>query len=137
MPKALRAHDMSKCIGCFSCMNVCAAFNHMDHSLKKSSIHIKTSGGLEGRFISTVCLACRDGAACEEVCPTGALLLRKGGGVNLKEDLCIGCKRCVYACTALAVDFDEDMGKPLICRHCGICAQYCPHNCLTMEELPE
>ena len=136
MPKVLRAHDMSKCIGCFTCMNVCAAFNHRDHSLKKSCIHIKTSGGLSGRFVSTVCLACRE-AACQEVCPTGALSARKGGGVNMKEDLCIGCKRCIRACSALAVSYDEDTGKTIICRHCGICAQYCPHNCLTMEESVE
>ena len=137
MPKVLRAHDMSKCIGCFTCMTVCSAFNHRDHSLKKCSIHIKTSGGIRGRFVCAVCLACRDAAACEEVCPTGALSLRDGGGVNLKEDLCIGCKRCLKACIAWAIDYDEDTGKPIVCRHCGICAQYCPHNCLTMEEQPQ
>jgi len=137
MPKVLRAHDMSRCIGCFTCMNICAALNHKDHSLKKSCIHIKTSGGLEGRFISSVCLACRHEAACEEVCPTEALSTRKGGGVILKEEHCIGCKRCLNACTALAVSFDDDMGIPIICRQCGICVQYCPHNCLTMEESPE
>ena len=136
MAKVLRAHDMSKCIGCFTCMNVCSAFNRRDHSLKKSCIHIRTSGGLEGRFVSSVCLACRK-AACEEVCPTGALQPRKGGGVTLKSELCIGCKRCLNACTALAVNFDDDTGTPIICRHCGICAQYCPHNCLEMEDTPE
>jgi len=136
MPKILRARDMSKCIGCFTCMNVCAAFNHKDHSLKKSCIHIKTSGGLEGRFVCSVCLACKE-PACKEICPTGALTLHKGGGVILNEDLCIGCKRCVRACTIMAVGYDEDTRKPIICRHCGICAQYCPHNCLTMEEVPQ
>ena len=136
MPRVLRTHEMSKCIGCFTCMIVCAAFNNRDHSLKKSCIHVKTSGGLEGRMISTVCLACRK-ASCQEVCPTGALLPRKGGGVVLKEELCIGCKRCLKACTVLAVSYDDDAGKPIICRHCGICAQYCPHSCLTMEDVPE
>ena len=136
MSKILRARDMSKCIGCFTCMNVCAAFNHKDHSLKKSCIHIKTSGGLEGRFVCSVCLACIE-PVCKEVCPTEALALHKGGGVILNEDLCIGCKRCVRACTIMAVGYDEDTSKPIICRHCGICAQYCPHNCLTMEEVPQ
>ena len=136
MPKVLRTHEMSKCIGCFTCMNVCAAFNHRDHSLKKSCIRIKTSGGLEGRLVSSVCLACRQ-AACEELCPTGALSPRSGGGVNLNEKLCIGCKRCIKACPVMAVSFDDDTGKPIICRHCGICAQYCPHHCLTLEESPE
>ena len=136
MPKILRARDMSKCIGCFTCMNVCAAFNQKDHSLKKSCIHIKTSGGLEGRFVCSVCLACNE-PACKEVCPTGALTLHKGGGVILNKELCIGCKRCVRACTIMAVGYDEDTRKPIICRHCGICAQYCPHNCLTMEEVSQ
>ena len=89
MPKVLRTYEMSKCISCFTCMSVCAAFNRKDHSLKKSAIHVKTSGGLEGRMISTVCLACRE-AACLEACLTGALIHRAGGGVNLKEELCIG-----------------------------------------------
>jgi len=136
VPKVLRAHDMSKCIGCFTCMIVCSAFNHKDHSLKKSCIHIKTAGGLEGRFVCSICLGC-PGAACEEVCPTGALTSRKGGGVTLKEDLCIGCKRCIKACTVMAVNYDEDSGKPIICNHCGICGHYCPHDCLTLEEVPE
>ena len=136
MPKVLRAQEMSKCIGCFTCMTVCSAFNHRDHSLQKSCIHVKTSGGLEGRYVSTVCLACRN-AACEEACPTGALLVRKGGGVTLKDEFCIGCKRCINACTALAISFDEDKSKPIICKHCGICAQYCPHDCLVLEESPE
>ena len=136
MPKVLRTNEMSKCIGCFTCMSVCEAFNYKDHSLKKSCIHVKTSGGLEGRLVSSVCLACKN-AACQEFCPTGALSARPGGGVNLKEELCIGCKRCLKACTAMAVGFNEDTGKPIICRHCGICTQYCPHSCLTMEESPE
>ena len=87
-------------------------------------------------MVSTVCLACVQ-AACEESCPTGALSPRPGGGVNLKAKLCIGCKRCLKACSVMAFGYDDDTGKPIICRHCGICTQYCPHNCLTMEESPE
>ena len=136
MPKVLRAHDMQKCIGCFACMTVCAAFNYHDHSFDKSCIHIKTSGGLEGRFVASVCLACQE-PGCKEVCPTGALIRRNGGGVNLTKELCIGCKRCVSACAAMAISFNNDIGKPIICRHCGICSHYCPHHCLTLKETPK
>lgn len=134
MPRVLRAPEMSKCIGCFTCMNMCAMMNHKSHSLNKSSIHIKTSGGIEGRFVASVCHACRE-PACAEACPTGALTPRSGGGVSLKASMCIGCKRCVGACNALAVGFDEDEQKPIICKQCGLCAQYCPHACLIMEEV--
>ncbi len=134
--KVFRAEEMSKCIGCFTCMKMCAAVNHKDHSLTKSSIHIKTSGGLSGRFVAVVCLACKEGeAACAEACPSGALTARKGGGVVLHEEVCVGCKRCVKACITGAVGFDEDIHKPIICKHCGLCAQYCPHDCLIMEEV--
>ena len=136
MPRVLRANEMSKCIGCFTCMNVCAAFNHKSHSLTKSSIHIKTSGGLSGRFVASVCHACRE-AACAEACPTGALKQKPGGGVILDESLCMGCKRCVSACGAFAVGFDKQKNIPIICRHCGVCAFYCPHKCLTMEDVRE
>jgi Pyruvate/2-oxoacid:ferredoxin oxidoreductase delta subunit len=36
-----------------------------------------------------------------------------------------------------AVNFDQETGRPIICRHCGICARFCPHNCLQMVEAEE
>lgn len=134
MPKILRAISMSRCIGCFTCMNVCASFNHQSHSLEKSSIRVRTTGGLSGKFIGVVCLACKE-AACAEVCPTDALIQRKGGGVTLDESKCIGCNRCSDVCIPRAIKFDEETKKPIICKHCGVCAKFCPHGCLTMKEV--
>ena len=135
MPKVLRSDGMNKCIGCFTCMLTCSGVNHQNHSLSKSAIRVRTSGGLQGKFISTVCLACRDERACAEACPSGALEKRQGGGVVLKPEKCIGCKKCVSACIVGAVNFDEDENKPIICKHCGICARFCPHECLRMEDV--
>ena len=132
MPKILRASEMSKCIGCFTCMNVCAAANHNNHSMLNSAIRIRTIGGMSGKFSARVCLGCLH-PACAEVCPAEALSLRKGGGVNLKRSKCIGCGKCEAACSAFVVHFDEE-NKPIICHHCGICARFCPHGCLKMEE---
>lgn len=135
MNKVIKAYDMNKCIGCYSCMLRCSAVNHKSHSLEKSAIKIKTSGGLRGRFTSTVCLACNDERACLEACPSGALEERSGGGVILKSDKCIGCKKCMSACIVSAVSFDEDSNKPIICKHCGVCTRFCPHECLKIEEV--
>lgn len=135
LAKVLKAEGMNKCIGCFTCMLVCAGVNHQNHSLSKSSIKVKTSGGLQGKFISVVCLACKDERACAEACPSGALEKRPGGGVILKAQKCIGCKKCVDACIVGAVNFDEYENKPIICKHCGVCARFCPHECLTMEDV--
>lgn len=135
MPKVLRTWGMKKCLGCFTCMFVCAAVNKKEHSTMKSSIRVRTTGGMEGGFVGVVCRGCPDERACAESCPTGALKNRPGGGVLLEKDKCIGCRKCIDACIVGAVNFDEDEHTPIICKHCGMCTQYCPHECLTMEEV--
>ena len=134
MGKILQAQGMNKCIGCFSCMLVCSSVNQKNHSITKSAIVIKTSGGIEGKFFSTVCLGCATEIACVEACPSKALEPRLGGGVILNKDKCIGCRRCEGACIAKAVFFDEETKKPIICKHCGVCVKFCPHECLEMED---
>jgi len=117
-------------------MFICAGVNRQNHSIQKSCIKIRTYGGLAGKFVETVCHGCRE-PACAEICPTGALALRKGGGVNLNTTKCIGCRRCETVCMVNAVDFDEELKQPIICHHCGMCARYCPHGCLSMREVPD
>ena len=136
MAKIIKAKEMNKCIGCFTCMLICAAVNRKNHSITKSCISVRTSGGMSGRFISVVCQACRE-PVCSEVCPSGALTHRKGGGVDLDSHMCIGCRRCVDACMLDAIGFDVDEQKPIICHHCGLCVRYCPHGCLKMVEVPD
>lgn len=132
--KVLKAMQMNRCIGCLSCMITCAGVNQQDHSILKSAIRIKTSGGLSGKFIAIVCQACQGDVPCAEVCPTGALVKRKGGGVTLDKDKCDGCQRCVTACTVDAIYFDPETRKPIVCKHCGVCARFCPHGCLQLTE---
>jgi Fe-S-cluster-containing dehydrogenase component len=127
---------MKKCIGCFTCMLICAAVHRKNHSILKSCIHVRTSGGLSGRFVSIVCHACQD-PPCAEACPSGALSPREGGGATLHPEECIGCRRCENACMVQAIGYDTDTHKPIICHHCGICAQYCPHGCLTLQDTIE
>ena len=136
MAKILKTNNMSKCIGCFTCMFICAGINRQDHSIQKSCIKIRTYGGIAGKFVETVCHGCRE-PACAEVCPTGALAVRGGGGVKLDTKKCTGCRRCESVCMVNAVDFDEDLKHPIICHHCGMCVRYCPHGCLTMQEVPD
>ena len=137
MAKVLKADGMNKCIGCFTCMLVCSGVNQKNHSLAKSSIKVKTVGGMQGKFASVVCLACKDERACMEVCPSGALEKRRGGGVIFKAEKCIGCRKCESACIVGAVNFDETDKKPIICKHCGVCVKFCPHECLRMEDVPD
>jgi len=114
-------------------MNVCASTGQKNHSLVKSAIKVRTTGGMDSSFIAIVCLACPD-PACMEVCLSDALVLRNGGGVTLIPEKCIGCRKCESACIMRAVNFDVETKKPIICRHCGICARFCPHDCLQMVD---
>lgn len=133
MAKILKADGMNKCIGCFSCMLACAAVNHQNHSLAKSAIKVKT-GGLHNTLVGVVCIACTGEPACAQACPTEALVPREGGGVVLHEEKCIGCRKCEENCIVGAVNFDEEHNLPIICKHCGVCVNFCPHGCLRMEE---
>ncbi len=69
-----------------------------------------------------------------KVCPTSALRKRPSGGVILDPGKCIGCQNCVDECTVGAVFWDEEMNKPVICVHCGLCADFCPYGVLRLEK---
>ncbi|GAB4264985.1 MAG: 4Fe-4S binding protein [Thermincola ferriacetica] len=130
--KILKAPGMAKCIGCYSCMLACARVIHNDYSPRRSAIQIRSTGGLQSSFLAVICRGCLK-PACAEACPAEALVERPGGGVIFKKDLCTGCRKCVAACSAEAIFFDEDEKKPIVCIQCGTCTRYCPHQVITME----
>lgn len=131
--KILKAKKMNRCIGCISCMMACARTVYHDYAPKKSAIKIRSSGGLQGKFVADICRGCQT-PPCASVCPTEALLARAGGGVKYIGERCIGCRRCVEACEVHAIGFDESSRKPVLCIQCGICVKSCPHQVLVMEE---
>ena len=99
-----------------------------------SAIHVRSTGGIESGFTVIVCRACPD-PPCQKVCPTGALTVRKGGGVRLNVDKCIGCGYCVDACPFGAIFWNPEVNKPIVCVYCGYCVDFCPHKVLTFEEV--
>lgn len=115
-------------------MLACARIRYQSLSLDKSAIRIRTAGGISSNMIADVCLACEE-PACAAVCAAAALLPRKGGGVILKKDRCIGCGRCADACTVRGIHYDATLGYPVVCAHCGTCVDFCPHDCLELVEL--
>ncbi|MFN2342599.1 MAG: 4Fe-4S dicluster domain-containing protein [Desulfonatronovibrio sp.] len=134
--KKLTANNMKRCIGCYSCSLACARNVHKSLSWKRSGIRIHSSGGISTGYEATVCLAC-DPPPCATVCPTEALKPRKGGGIILKESLCIHCGECAKACPVDAIYFDPEKNIPVFCIHCGMCVPYCPHNCIEMTATSE
>jgi Fe-S-cluster-containing dehydrogenase component len=125
--------DVNKCVGCQLCMLACSRrFGVVGYS--KSAIWVRSAGGFERGFTIVVCRACKD-PPCARVCPANALRVRDGGGVILDMSKCIGCGLCRDACDIGAVMWDYEVGKPVICVHCGFCVNYCPHNVLALEEV--
>ncbi|MDF1534073.1 MAG: 4Fe-4S binding protein, partial [Methanosarcinaceae archaeon] len=102
---------------------------------KNSAIDIRTSGGIESAYVAVVCHACIE-PPCAKVCPTGALVKRKGGGVVFHKDLCTGCEQCVGVCLVGAIHMDGN-AKAIVCKHCGICTSFCPHEVLEMRQVGE
>ena len=116
-------------------MMACARTYYDTISLKNSAIDIQTSGGIESAYVAIVCHACVE-PPCAKVCPTNALVKRKGGGVVLHKDLCTGCEQCISACLVGAIHMSGD-AKAIVCKHCGICALFCPHDVLEMRKVDD
>ncbi len=132
MPKRLVTVDLEKCVGCGLCVLACSRrFGYAGNDY--SGILSVSLSGFERGATVIFCRGCED-PPCVQVCPTGALRKRKGGGVIYKEDLCIGCKNCVNACTIGAI-FERRDGKIAVCVHCGYCVDFCPHGVLAMKEV--
>ena len=133
MPKRLSVIDVDHCVGCQVCMFACTRRLGLG-GLAKSSIHVRSDGGIRKGFIVIVCRACAD-PPCARVCPTDALTVREGGGVKFHAERCIGCYNCVEACPFGAALWNEEEGKPQICVYCGYCARYCPYDVIALEEV--
>ena len=131
--KRLVVTDPDLCVGCLSCMFACSR-RYPESGLAKSAIYVRSVGGVERGYTVIVCRACPD-PPCARVCPTNALIKRKGGGVLLVPNKCIGCGLCAEACPFGAIQWDYDENKPVICVHCGYCTNYCPYGVLALEEV--
>ena len=127
--------DAQRCVGCELCMFACARRQN-DVGIASSCIGVQSAGGMVNGFTIIVCRACDD-PPCAKSCPVDALSIRKGGGVILRKEKCIGCKTCVGNCILGAIFWDSEIEKPMICIHCGICVKYCPHGVLALEQKTE
>ena len=114
--------DISKCIGCGSCVRACAMENDVPDSYFRTWIeryhisdwHLENplvdspDGGKEGFpataetdgrnfFVPKLCNHCSD-SPCTQVCPVGATFHSPDGVVLIDYNYCLGCRYCIQAC---------------------------------------
>lgn len=136
MAKLMRVINRQQCIGCYSCMFACSRTWKNAITVEKAALRVKNYPGVEGAFSVRICYGCIQ-PDCAAVCPTDALTPRDGGGVTFDSSKCINCGECIKACVPGALQWDTEKKIPLVCRHCGICADYCPNNVLSLVEVEE
>lgn len=75
-----------------------------------------------------------------DVCPAGAIRIGENGAAVVNEDLCIGCKQCLFACPFGAAGFDEVTGTAFKCDLCSgdpECVKECSTGALQYLDLDQ
>ncbi len=92
--------DLSRCMGCKSCVEACKIENNTGEGMFWMHVFRKETGtypNVRWTFTPRPCQHC-DNAPCVKVCPVGARFKREDGLVLTDFDRCIGCRYCEVAC---------------------------------------
>jgi len=114
--------DITKCIGCGSCVRACQIENQVPDAYFRTWVeryHISdfdienpkvdspdggkngfppaTVSGGKNFFVPKMCNHCAD-SPCTQVCPVGATFVSPDGVVLVDQKYCLGCRYCVQAC---------------------------------------
>ncbi|MBE2268326.1 MAG: 4Fe-4S dicluster domain-containing protein [Anaerolinea sp.] len=115
--------DASYCIDCRSCMVACNVENEVP--MDSTRIWIKDTG-VTGTFpdLKRVtapfhCMHCID-PSCVSACTVAALTRSEDGIVRYDQDICIGCRYCIYACPFGVPNYQWDEPLPLVVK-CDMC----------------
>lgn len=142
--------DTKKCIGCQSCVVVCKSNKGLPIGPKPTDIVTvgpKFIGDLPRAVYTFMpCFHCEE-PWCVTACPTGAMQKRaRDGIVFVDQNLCVGCKTCIFACPWGTPQWNPDTGKVVKCDYCmeridaGLkpaCVTICTTSCLQFGEAQE
>lgn len=142
MPKSVLV-DVTRCIGCRSCMVSCKSWNDLpsipgefsnnwdspgktdaNNLTVVNSYIIEEGDSIKWRFAKKQCMHCLE-PACESACFTHSFVKTKEGAVIYKptevnKDYCVGCRYCMVACPFGIPSFQWDKTFPYVikCRFC-------------------
>ena len=124
------------CSGCRICELTCAIEHFGVNNPKKSAIRVLVTYPHPVVRMPIICCQCKV-PVCADICPMDALS-RKNGGVQLDEDDCISCMKCVEACPFGAIYAHADVDYPIKCDMCDgapKCIEKCPKGAIRL--IPE
>ena len=102
--------DLRKCTGCYGCQSSCKMENKVPMGPVRARVGIYDVGEYPDNkryFLPSLCNHCEN-APCMKACPVpGATFKRDDGTVLVREEKCIGCGYCLYACPFGAPQFPE------------------------------
>lgn len=140
------AIDVTKCIGCRTCVVACKEDNDVNLKLRRNWVTTVGPIGIfpqvEMFFLPLLCMHCEK-PPCVEACPNQALHRREDGIVLADEEKCLGCQPCLLACPAGASPrsyvcliaqgrFEEAMeAVRRVIPFPGVCGRVCKHPCET------
>ena len=148
MPNYGFAIDLRKCIGCHACTIACKAEHEIPIGVNRCWVKTVEKGVFpETRrfFFPVLCNQC-DAAPCARICPTNALFKRYDGIVDLRGDVCIGCRACMVACPYDQLFIDPNTHTAEKCNFCAnrvenqllpACVSVCPTECRIFGDLDD
>lgn len=154
--------DLTKCIGCGSCVVACKMWNKLEYDTKQPAVGPaaklndknwtivstcetqNSKGEPVWRFVKRQCMHCLE-PACVSACFSRALQKNPDGSIVYYPDLCVGCRYCMLACPFDVPKYEWHKAAPEItkCQMCSsrlengeapACVSVCPTGVMQLDD---